>query len=281
MKILIQAKISNGLGNQLFQYATVRALVHKYKIPFFLLNIESYRNDPYKRSFKLDKFNIKGTIIKNSFIIKLLNNGTFLNKILTFFHLYSFISENVPPDYLNFHYRLSLLTSVKGFWQNSLYFNHIRQLLIRELTPINIPELPPIFYNNICISVHVRRQDLLKEKDFGVLDLDYYNRAFDFFSKKFRYEHVKYIIFSDDIEWCKKSFTSLNTFFVEDEAWSEDYLQLYLMTKCNHNIVANSSFSWWGAWLNDHANKIVLRPFKPFINESLVHHYYPKEWISI
>lgn len=281
MKILIQAKISNGLGNQLFQYATVRALVHKYKIPFFLLNIESYRNDPYKRSFKLDKFNIKGTIIKNSFIIKLLNNGTFLNKILTFFHLYSFISENVPPDYLNFHYRLSLLTSVKGFWQNSLYFNHIRQLLIRELTPINIPELPPIFYNDICISVHVRRQDLLKEKDFGVLDLDYYNRAFDFFSKKFRYEHVKYIIFSDDIEWCKKSFTSLNTFFVEDEAWSEDYLQLYLMTKCNHNIVANSSFSWWGAWLNDHANKIVLRPFKPFINETLVHNYYPKEWISI
>ena len=91
-----------------------------------------------------------------------------------------------------------------------------------------------------------------------------------------------FIVFSDDLVWCKNKFNYNKFIFFEDENWSNDYLQLYLISKCNHQIIANSSFSWWGAWLNTYQNKIVIRPQQPFIDESLMNKfYYPKEWISI
>jgi|TARA_R110001606_G_scaffold343773_1_gene492360 hypothetical protein len=107
-------------------------------------------------------------------------------------------------------------------------------------------------FNN-CTSIHVRRGDyLLKQDRHPVLGMEYYNSAIEQFDNC-----KKFIIFSDDIVWCKANFIGDNFVFVEDE---EDYIDLWLMSLCNNNIIANSSFSWWGAWLNTSIDKKIISP---------------------
>ena len=104
-------------------------------------------------------------------------------------------------------------------------------------------------------SIHIRRGDYVQffSKDYIILDKAYYERALDTLSNQF--ETV--FVFSDDIEWCKESFDGGNFVFIENE---KDYIDLYLMSMCDHNIISNSSFSWWGAWLNQNKEKIVIAP---------------------
>jgi hypothetical protein len=92
-----------------------------------------------------------------------------------------------------------------------------------------------------------------------------------------------FVFFSDDIPWCRQTFPRDRTVFCENPPWDKDFLQLYLMSKCGHQIIANSSFSWWGAWLNRNPGKIILRPQTPFVDTSLFHkpYYYPEEWIPV
>jgi hypothetical protein len=91
-----------------------------------------------------------------------------------------------------------------------------------------------------------------------------------------------FIFFSDDIEWCKQFFTESNVIFCEEKEWMPDYLSLWLISKCRHQIIANSSFSWWGAWLNVNPDKIVIRPADPFKEKSLLYEsHYPNDWQTV
>jgi hypothetical protein len=131
------------------------------------------------------------------------------------------------------------------------------------------------FFSN-SVSIHVRRGDYLDKKDrHPIQDINYYNLAMTYFNN---YEN--FIIFSDDIEWCKNNFMGDKFMFIEGE---KDYIDLWLMSLCTHNIIANSSFSWWGAWLNKNSNKKVIAPSNWFGENKKLNtkDLYCKDWIVI
>ena len=128
----------------------------------------------------------------------------------------------------------------------------------------------------VSCSIHVRRQDYLKLSDYHTnLTMDYYNHAIEVMNV---FHIDKFFVFSDDLEWCERNFIGDKFFFVDDK----DYLCMYIMGYCNHNIIANSSLSWFSAFLNENPYKVVICPekwFGPKGQNSI--DLIPKEWIQI
>ena len=146
-----------------------------------------------------------------------------------------------------------------GYFQSEKYFKHNRDKILELFKPqekINkflLKKYSNLINNEKHVSVHIRRGDYLKFSDYHTnLNKDYYYKAMNYFKDEY-----KFIFFSDDIEWCKETFTNKNNIFIEKQ---DDILDLYLMSKIKNNIIANSSFSWWAAWLNENENKKVIAP---------------------
>ena len=277
--MFLEIKFVGGLGNQLFQYATGRSLCVTNKIPYLLLNTEAYVNESLGRDFRLSNLQIKGTVIKSNQVKKIFKKHTKLNKIFTAFSLHKDISEeNFTLHQLK--NKTGFLTSVNGFWQSAYYFNDIREILLKEFKPLQLPPLPGWAIENNTVAVHVRRTDYLTGKRYGFLGATYYEDSMALLKEKIT--DPLFVFFSDDIPWCKATFKNDRIIFCEEDHWDKDYLQLYLMSKCANQVIANSSFSWWGAWLNTNPGKIVIRPARPFKEKSLLYQsHYPEEWISI
>lgn len=184
----------------------------------------------------------------------------------------------------NFHFspiKYWPMMLIKGYFQSEKYFesDYVNNLFkIDEVTLEKIKKN----YNNVpdfteMTSINIRRGDYLKLKDyFPICSIDYYKNAIDIIGRdKF------YFITSDDLKWCKKVFVGKNFFFADKTNPTND---LYLQTLCRNNIISNSTFSWWGAWLNRHPKQIVVAPNKWF---GLKYSSYntkdliPKEWIKI
>lgn len=162
---------------------------------------------------------------------------------------------------------------LSGYFQSEKYFD---ETLVREVfTPRKdlIRYLREKYDLNNSVSVHVRRGDYLGLQDYHpVQNMDYYQEAFSYF------QDSKFYVFSDDIDWCKNNFKG-NFVFIDKQ---DDYLDMFLMSLCNHHIIANSSFSWWGAWLNKNKDKRVIMPKKWFgpsanhdINDLICHNWNP------
>ena len=278
--MFLEIKFKGGLGNQLFQYAMGRSLCIENKIACLLLNTESYNRESLNRTFALAKLQIKGTIITSNSVKKIFRQQTKLNKIFTALGLHKDIRKDDFSIQQLKTKNTGFLTSVSGYWQSDFYFKNIRQILLKEFTPIHLPELPYWVAEKNTIAVHVRRTDYLTENRYGFLGEDYYKDAMGILNEKM--EDPLFVFFSDDITWCKETFINSKTIFFEDENWTEDYLQLHLISRCAHQVIANSSFSWWGAWLNTNPDKIVIRPGKPFKEEGLLYEsHYPQEWITV
>ena len=164
-----------------------------------------------------------------------------------------------------------------GFWQCERYFQDAQLKIREELTPSKekLLEFRQIISTN-SVSLHIRRSDYLTSNGFHpVQTLEYYKNAINKIGK---YENL--YVFSDDIYWCKNNLEFKNMVFVEGKTNIED---LWLMSLCDHNIIANSSFSWWGAWLNNNPNKMVIAPKLWFgqhvnINSGDI---VPDEWIKL
>jgi hypothetical protein len=277
--MLLEIKFKGGLGNQLFQYAAGRSLSIQNGIPFIFLNTDNYKIESLGRTFQLSNFQIKGSVLKNNSLKKVFRKHTKLNTIFSTLRLYKSIEES---DFTlqKIHDKTGILTSLIGYWQSSFYFNEIRKVLLNELTPIQLPSYPIWVHNKNTVAVHIRRTDYLEESRYGFLGLAYYQFALSVMKQKL--SNPLFIIFSDDLNWCKKTFKDDSFVFFEDTNWAKDYLQLYLISKCAHQVIANSSFSWWGAWLNVNPNKIVIRPAKPFVDNKLLYEsHYPQNWIVI
>jgi len=168
-----------------------------------------------------------------------------------------------------------------SYLQSEKYFCHNRDLILDlfEAREKDIEYLMKKYGEVIekenTVSCHIRRGDYIKLKTSHIplWESDYYKNALDEFDDPFL------IIFSDDIEWCKEYFSNEKILFVEEE----DYLELYLMSMCKNNIIANSSFSWWGAWLNKNSNKKIIAPSQWFGPEHVVtdNDLVPEKWIVI
>ena len=158
----------------------------------------------------------------------------------------------------------NLNLKLKGYFQNEKYIKHIRKEILElfeidEITNNYLLEK----YSNILLtencSIHIRRGDYLKSNGFHpIQSIEYYKQSISIIG-----ENVNYLIFSDDIEWCES-----NLDFITNKTYitnNLDYQDLYLMSMCENNIIANSSFSWWGAWLNKNNNKVI----------------YPSSWFGV
>lgn len=260
---MIFIELTGGLGNQMFQYAYGRSLSLRKNRSFKYFFVHHYGDT--NRQYELHVFNLKGEKY----------NGLFTELVLIIFRL--------------LHIRSSAIIS--GYWQNPKYFaNYEKEIRedFRFITPLDYKnkELLNLISKTNSVSVHVRRGDYVsdkKTKEFhGICTAEYYRKAIAFISRKV--EKPVYFIFSDDLEWARKNIKLDNATYVNWNRGEESFKDMLLMSQCKHNIIANSSFSWWGAWLNSNPGKIVITPNKWFENieaQKNAKNLIPKEWIKI
>ena len=173
-----------------------------------------------------------------------------------------------------------------GYWQNELYFKEIRDVLLREFnSKEDVSERFIKYREEICasnsVSVHVRRGDYVSNKKamsfHGLCPVQYYNDAINLMIDL--HDDATFFVFSDDIPWCKENIKYDRGFiYVEGGSNIEDML---LMKHCSHNIVANSTFSWWAAWLNDNKHKVIVAPKAWVVNSPEKAQWVPEEWIVL
>ncbi len=290
-KGIIIVSIWEGLGNQLFQYAYARLLKEKGFDVRLDLNktyddyFIKYRNN-YPRQNNIQHFNITVPILNVSEYGKYdyLKQNNVKNKII--FNLakrrlwkYKFYEEpmslfidNAPCLKGNYY--------VKAWFQDEKYVRQIRNILLKELTPkkkIRISrELRQVLEYDETVSLHVRRGDFVKLHK--KLPITYFTKAVTLM--KDLYRNPIFLIFSEDLEWVKRNLNiGENCIYVNEDRTMQDYEELLIMSKCKSNIISNSTFSWWGAWLNCNAEKTVIAPqsqWSPKQKNIIL-----KDWITI
>ena len=280
---MIITKIKGGLGNQLFQYAVGRAVSLHHKVP---LKLDTTIFETYKlhNGYRLDQFAIQAETADDNEIINLKGRNNLLFSAFRKAGLVkrkSYFKEK-RSSYFDPSVFRNNCVYLDGYWQNELYFSDIRELLLEELlrnssmNELIFAYLECIKKNN-SVSIHVRRGDYLKLKNINVLDVDYYMKAVEHIRKSV--EKPTFYIFSDDLEWCKSSLAFLDDcIYVERTQTEIDDLRL--MSFCQHNIIANSSFSWWGAWLNQNPNKTVIAPKGWLLNDPGSSNIIPSDWVK-
>lgn len=275
----IKAKFNAGLGNQLFQYATARGLMKKNDKLFF--DISSYGWDYLDRKFSLPNFQVKGAIIKKNQFEKFFTPGTKFNKVINAIGQFKDIKEEGFFIHQGLKEQVKWFTNIQGYWQSPVYFNELRKELLEELVPRELPSTQPEWVNQKnTVAIGVRRTDYLVDTKYGFIGEQYYRDAIQLMKSKI--DNPLFVIFTDDLAWCKNFFKDEQFIFCDDENWSKDYLKVYLMSKCKHQIISNSSFYWWGAWLNKNPNKIIIRPSVLFNDSTLFYEaHFPEEWLIV
>ncbi|MEC3878254.1 alpha-1,2-fucosyltransferase [Parapedobacter sp. 10938] len=151
-----------------------------------------------------------------------------------------------------------------GYWQHISYIEPVADRLRIDLrfpdfSNLENVKLVEVLADENTVSVHVRRGDYLGDPLLGgICDADYYHRALDYMKRNI--DQPRFVFFSDDIPWCKANFPLTNALFVDWNKGLESFRDMQLMSLCKHHIIANSSFSWWGAWFNSDPHKIVVSP---------------------
>ncbi|MCK4918256.1 MAG: alpha-1,2-fucosyltransferase [Candidatus Pacebacteria bacterium] len=291
---MIITKLQGGLGNQMFQYAIGRVLAEKNKAELKLDTswFDNIKGNTAPRKYGLGIFNILENIATNKEIenlkkYKKKNNWKYFFHNLFFANNSIYISEK--PKYFN---KKALENNNKdiyldGYWQNEKYFKDMENIIlkefrIRETYQVENKTLLNDIINSNSVSIHIRRNDYVQNKKtnevHGVCTIGYYQKAIQKISKNNDDIHI--FVFSDDILWTQNNLKSNFPITFVDK--NKDYEDLILMSMCKHNIIANSSFSWWGAWLNQNPNKIVIAPKKWFNNlKNNKQNPIPQTWIQI
>ena len=285
---MIIIKLNGGLGNQLFQYSLGRKLSIKNN-DIFKMDLSSFKGNK-DRHYSLNPFTIVENIANEEEIKKIEKLGLWklFDKFKPHYKRSSikYKGYNFDPNILklsgNFH--------LDGYWQSEKYFKDIENIVRKEITlknslPSKYSGLIGEITNNNSVSIHIRRCDYATNKKFSavynLLDEEYYQRTVKFIAEKIK--EPKFFIFSDDIKWAKQNLNiPYPKIFVSDNSEIKNYEELTLMSLCKHNIIANSSFSWWGAWLNTNIDKIVLSPDKWFnIGVGNTSDLIPENWIKL
>lgn len=264
--------IRGGLGNQMFGYAFFLEMKKRYPNAVILFKIA---ND-VKQHQGLELFNIFN--IKDKWRYKFCKPSL----LWPLFHHIKQPNALVYDETLfNTHNRLNYF---EGFWQSELYFsnavNDVRRSFRFKSNIFNKETLSISKQIGSCnsVSIHIRRGDYLNFPDCAVCDVDYYNRAIAYIQKPII--DAVFFVFSDDISWCQENIKIDNAQYINFNIGKDSWQDMYLMSICKHNIIANSTFSWWGAYLNDNKQKIVIAPRKWFLNTDRTD-IIPDKWIVI
>jgi hypothetical protein len=262
-----------GLGNQMFQYALGKSL-SLARNEHLKLDISEFIE--YKlRKYELGFFNIEEHFATNEECQQMKEINFYREK---YFHFDSNVEILKGDAYLF------------GYWQSEKYFKEIRDILLKEFSLKNELHYETKQYQDeidqsVSVSLHVRRGDYISNPItnayHGVCDLEYYKKAVKLILSI--HENARFFIFSDDLGWVKTNFSFIsNVNFIDLNHQDHDKEEMYLMSKCQHNIIANSSFSWWGAWMNTNPRKIVITPRKWFTDETInTGDRIPSTWLRI
>lgn len=295
---MIIAQLNGGLGNQMFQYATAKAVSLKQNTELFLdidmlAEKDTVIGDFFSRSFKLNIFNIRAKFADKDLLknFKLGVNNSMKISLGRFFKSDLFIyykRENRLFDPKIFG--LSSNLYLAGHWITEKYFEQYRFNLLEDFTfrnsatGKNLEILTKILsLNSIC--VHIRRSDYISNKNasshFAHLTQKYYRDAINLITN--RTKDPTFFFFSDDMPWVKQEFSYLkNAIFCDQNDIENGHEDLRLMINCKNFIIANSTFSWWGAWLSEYNNKIVIAPKKWFRDDQKnKNEIIPTNWIRI
>lgn len=284
---MVVVKFKGGLGNQMFQYALYRQFELQGKDVF--ADLTDY-DSGYFRKFELYNFPNININLESVNLIKKRNSLGFkihkkINKLLGKRPL------EFKYDNLNFNEYVLQLDNcyIDGYWQSEKYFCSIREDLKKQfclsekmLHDDLYKKYREIIELNNSISVHIRRGDYLSEENISlygnICTKEYYNAAMRYFRSFFG--NVNFVVFSNDIEWCKENIMGEDITYVLGSEADSALCELFMMTRCSHNIIANSSFSWWGAWLNNSPQKKVIMPAS-WLNCEEINDIYPEGWIRI
>jgi len=292
---MIVVRLMGGLGNQLFQYAFAKHLsvLNNCELGIDISGLkhdgDAFSVNFTNREYYLDHYNT--TIIKPLSKSYLKRFKGFWKRIHTMTgKKYQYIKEhNTTFDQQMLAIKDNTL--VEGYWQSEKYFKGIEHVIRKDLTlKKEIHGQNKTIAEKIAltrsVSLHVRRGDYVSNPVFskvlGACQPDYYERAIGLMNEKI--ENPTYFIFSDDIPWAKENlnFKGRPATFVTNNNEAQCFEDLRLMSMCENNIIANSSFSWWGAWLNAQAGKIIIVPEKWFndlamCDDDLI----PAEWVKV
>lgn len=293
---MIYVPIKDGLGNQMFGYAyylylkskdkEVRLLWRDFSCGVHHHGVELKRAFPqcevkvpfYLPLYLLFDFLANRIPLFKRQIFKLIEKADKKRLIYT---------QQNPFSFDNFSFEENKDYVMRGSWQNKSYLEGIRPLLLSQFKVdenkvIDSSRLQEI-RSSQSVSIHVRRGDYLNPKNAGLQTIrstDYFFKAIEIIEAECGKNCIFYI-FSDDIAWCRQQFKGDKFRFVTENVGRDSYLDLFLMSQCKCNIISNSTFSWWGAWLNNHENKIVVAPSLWTREGVTSSSFCPSDWIFI
>jgi hypothetical protein len=296
---MIIVRLSGGMGNQMFQYALGRVLSIKHNVPLkldttFLFNqtaIPLVRKNFVPRPYALDVFTIEADSAKPNEIPwygKPFFSGILMQAIDALLRKLAFL----PGWEKSFTYSPRVLeygpnTYLAGFWQSEKYFAALRPVLQKDFE-LSVPigsatkKLLEDIVSTVSVCVHIRRSDIAASSFHDSVSLNYYTNAVAHINKNRPIE--KLYVFSDDIGWCKEHvrFSTPTVYVENDSAGTKNEGHFALMRACKHFVIANSTFSWWAAWLAENPDKIVVAPKKWFGRASIDDRdLVPEDWIRI
>lgn len=294
--------LRGGLGNQMFQYVAGLCLAKKNNAQLFLdttfLNDRFPRKEFTYRTLDLDVFQIEPNFTALSKISSAIPiSGVWLGLDLVLMKTRNMLGiQHVVKENKEYQFDPSVLSAegsvlLYGRWQNEQYFIDIaddvqKAFRFRQKLSGEAIILAEQINNSNSVSIHVRRGDYVNFKNMkkivGDTDLPYYARAVSYIAERTLVPH--FFIFSDDIAWCRENIKIPfpMTYCDEKTAGPKDAFHLELMSFCKYNIITNSTFSWWGAWLNRNPKKIVVAPTKWYSGNNFeVNDIIPQTWVRI
>lgn len=293
---MIIINLKGGIGNQLFQYALGRQLSLKNNTELFF-DICAFRTYKWHK-YSLDLFSIEEKFFTRNFKNRiLLRYYTYTQQSKQHYKRFKLTEDTFKPFDSNI-LNAGKNTYLDGYWQSEKYFIQNKHIIIndliikRELNGIN-KEISATLNACNSVSIHIRRGNYVSNSEVnnthGTCDSNYYDKSIKYIIHRVQNPH--FFIFSDEIEWAKSNFkiNYPHTFIDSNIGYDGENYQddknvddLRLMSLCKHNIIANSSFSWWGAWLNQNPEKIVVAPKKWFNDETIdTSDLIPENWIKI
>lgn len=295
---MLYVEIIGGLGNQMFQFAFFHAIKKHYGENCAMLYLGRFKEVKDNNGYELNRiFSIQAPSTDTDLNHLIDDKCDLLSRIrrkLFFKRSTYFLEHNYfyNPRVLKLNNKKDIY--IRGLWQDEAYFRKYRTDI---LNAFKFPDFSDVqnktLYDNIrsanSVSIHIRRGDYVSNNQYAnilgdVCNIAYYKNSLDYIES--RKNNLTYFIFSDDIEWVKQNFRFLITrkyFFVNHNQGDDSYRDMQLMSYCKHNIIANSTFSWWGAWLNNYEDKIVIAPRSWFRNNKRLmnNHIIPDSWIKI
>jgi len=302
---MIIVALSGGLGNQLFQYATAKSIALNLNCTLKIDNswfkkihiIEdfSHENATTIRDYSLKHFKIDSQIAGESLLNWIQRFRIYSKKSKLFKAIGNIFLKQFQYQYITSNeFSIEKIQSEKrvylnGYWQNNTIIEENREQLLREfklrddINSENKTFLDQIKKTN-AVAIHFRRGDYINKPNSKKLHVNlsdqYYDEAIEQMNSNIKNPY--YYIFSDDINWVRNNIRlPENIKFIDSDSGEHEHL--YLMSQCNHFIIANSTYSWWGAWLSTSQNKIVISPkywYNDFnLNDKIIR--IPEDWIKI